>query len=66
VNAGSFYLGLPASNDAAPSGGYIPPGDLTGKVIPDISGIGRYGGIMLWSCYYDVQNNYSGQVKGSV
>jgi chitinase len=66
VNAGSFYLGLPASNDAAPSGGYIPPGDLTGKVIPDISGIGNYGGIMLWSRYYDVQNNYSAQVKGSV
>ncbi|RCV26514.1 hypothetical protein SETIT_5G251600v2 [Setaria italica] len=65
VTAGSFYLGLPASNDAAGSG-YIAPGDLTGKVIPDIQSIGSYGGIMLWSRFYDVQKNYSGQVKGSV
>jgi chitinase len=67
VNAGKFYLGLPASKAAAPSGGYIPPGDLTGKVLPDIKGIGNYGGIMLWNRYYDVQNSdYSGKVKGSV
>jgi chitinase len=46
VNAGKFYLGLPAAKAAAPSGGYIPPGDLTGKVLPDIKGIGNYGGIM--------------------
>ncbi|OEL32279.1 Acidic endochitinase [Dichanthelium oligosanthes] len=65
VTARSFYLGLPASTDAAGSG-YIPPGDLTGTVIPAIQGIGNYGGIMLWSRFYDVQNNYSGQVKGSV
>jgi chitinase len=65
VTAGSFYLGLPASTGAAGSG-YIEPGDLTGKVIPDISSIGSYGGIMLWSRFYDVQNNYSGQVKGNV
>lgn len=65
VTAGSFYLGLPASTDAA-SNGYIQPSDLTGTVIPDIQGIGKYGGIMLWSRFYDVQNNYSGQVKGGV
>ncbi|KAJ1284616.1 hypothetical protein BS78_03G218400 [Paspalum vaginatum] len=60
--AGSFYLGLPASTAAAGSG-YIQPSDLTGTVIPAIQGIGKYGGIMLWSRFYDVQNNYSGQVK---
>ncbi|KAF8695908.1 hypothetical protein HU200_036784 [Digitaria exilis] len=65
VQAGSFYLGLPASPEAAGSG-YIQPGDLTGTVIPAINGIGSYGGIMLWSRYYDVLNNYSGQVKGGV
>ncbi|CAO2178921.1 unnamed protein product [Urochloa humidicola] len=66
VKAGSFYLGLPASKEAAGSG-YIEPSDLTGTVIPAIQNVGSYGGIMLWSRFYDVQNNnYSGQVKGSV
>nr|ABW75909.1 class III chitinase [Bambusa oldhamii] len=65
VKAGSFYLGLPASQDAA-SGGYVPPGDLTSTVLPGVKGVGSYGGIMLWNRYYDVQNNYSSQVKDSV
>ncbi|KAG2599571.1 acidic endochitinase Pun g 14, amyloplastic-like [Panicum virgatum] len=68
VRAGSFYLGLPASEEAAGSG-YIPPGDLTGTVLPAVQGVGGgYGGIMLWSRYYDVLKNpnYSDQVKGSV
>ncbi|RLM93600.1 hypothetical protein C2845_PM08G21120 [Panicum miliaceum] len=67
VRAGSFYLGLPAFFEAAGSG-YIAPGDLTGTVLPAVQGVGGggYGGIMLWSRYYDVPNNYSGQVKGSV
>ncbi|KAL6845354.1 hypothetical protein ACP4OV_024849 [Aristida adscensionis] len=68
VQAGSFYLGLPASNAAAGSG-YIQAGDLTGKVIPAIKGVGNYAGIMLWSRYYDVQNPtgvYSSQVKSGV
>lgn len=65
VQAGSFYLGLPASQDAAGSG-YVPPGDLTSTVLPGVKGVGNYGGIMLYSRYYDVLNNYSGQVKDSV
>ncbi|GJM93665.1 hypothetical protein PR202_ga10247 [Eleusine coracana subsp. coracana] len=65
VSAGSFYLGLPAATDAAGSG-FIPASDLTGKVIPDISSIGNYGGIMLWSRFYDARDNYSGQVKAGV
>ncbi|KAL5222650.1 hypothetical protein ABZP36_027363 [Zizania latifolia] len=65
VTAGSIYLGLPASPDAAGSG-YIPPSDLTSAVLPGVKGASNYGGIMLWSRYYDVQNNYSGQVKDSV
>ncbi|KAL5219796.1 hypothetical protein ABZP36_024509 [Zizania latifolia] len=67
VKAGSFYLGLPASPDAATSGGYIPPGELTSKVLPGVKGAAsNYGGIMVWNRYYDVQNKYSSQVKGSV
>ncbi|XP_066314668.1 acidic endochitinase-like [Miscanthus floridulus] len=65
VTAGSFYLGVPASTQAAGSG-YIDPGTLTGTVIPAIQGVGKYGGIMVWNRFYDVQNNYSSQVKGSV
>ncbi|TVU35680.1 hypothetical protein EJB05_17581 [Eragrostis curvula] len=65
VNAGKFYLGLPASTDAA-SNGYIPPDQLTGTVLPAVKGVGSYGGIMLWDRYNDGKNNYSGQVKGSV
>ncbi|KAG0538766.1 hypothetical protein BDA96_03G264900 [Sorghum bicolor] len=65
VTAGSFYLGLPASTQAAGSG-YIEPGTLTGTVLPAIKGVGKYGGIMVWNRFYDVQNNYSAQVKDSV
>ncbi|KAJ1298538.1 hypothetical protein BS78_01G461100 [Paspalum vaginatum] len=65
VKAGSFYLGVPASKDAA-TNGYIEPADLTGTVIPAIRDIGSYGGIMVWNRYFDVQNSYSGQVKAGV
>ncbi|KAL6615732.1 hypothetical protein ACP70R_038002 [Stipagrostis hirtigluma subsp. patula] len=67
VTAGSFYLGLPAAPTGAAGSGFIEPSDLTVKVIPAINGIGNYGGIMLWSRYYDVQYNvYSSQVKSGV
>ncbi|XP_078164956.1 hevamine-A-like [Carex rostrata] len=61
----NVFLGIPASTDAAGSG-YIPPNDLTSQVLPAIKGSSKYGGIMLWNRYYDLQNNYSAQVKGSV
>ncbi|XP_078151634.1 hevamine-A-like [Carex rostrata] len=61
----NIFLGIPASTDAAGSG-YIPPNDLTSQVLPAIQGSSKYGGIMLWNRYYDLENNYSAQVKGSV
>ncbi|XP_078151330.1 hevamine-A-like [Carex rostrata] len=61
----NVFLGIPASTDAAGSG-YIPPNDLTSQVLPAIQGSSNYGGIMLWNRYYDLENNYSAQVKGSV
>ncbi|XP_078151216.1 hevamine-A-like [Carex rostrata] len=61
----NVFLGIPASSSAAGSG-YIPPNDLTSKVLPAIKGSSKYGGIMLWNRYYDLQNNYSAQVKSSV
>lgn len=65
VTASSFFLGLPASSDAAGSG-YIPPDVLTSEVLPAIKTTAKYGGIMLWSRYYDLMNNYSATVNGSV
>lgn len=65
VQAANIFMGLPASSDAAGSG-YIPPDVLTSQVLPAIKGSAKYGGIMLWNRYYDVQNGYSAAVHGSV
>ncbi|XP_020579199.1 acidic endochitinase-like [Phalaenopsis equestris] len=66
VKASAFFVGLPASQDAAPSGGYIPPSNLVSQVLAAVSMSSTYGGIMLWSRYYDLLNGYSDAVKGSV
>ncbi|CAI8589787.1 unnamed protein product [Vicia faba] len=59
----TVFLGLPASPNAAPSGGYIPPVDLLTKVLPFIKHTPNYGGVMLWDRFNDVGNNYSNQIK---
>ncbi|KAK3428587.1 acidic endochitinase [Eucalyptus grandis] len=63
--AGKIFLGLPASTEAA-NNGFIPASDLTSKVLPAIKGSAKYGGVMLWSKYYDDQTGYSSSIKGSV
>jgi chitinase len=50
----TVFMGLPASPDAAPSGGYIPPNDLISKVLPIIKPTSNYGGVMLWDRVHDV------------
>ncbi|GJN18007.1 hypothetical protein PR202_gb05118 [Eleusine coracana subsp. coracana] len=60
----SIFLGLPASSDAAPAGGYIAPEDLVSRVLPVVNGSANYGGIMLWSRYYDMVNGYSAKLLG--
>ncbi|XP_072995763.1 acidic endochitinase-like [Typha latifolia] len=65
VPAANIFLGLPASSDAAGSG-YITPDDLTSKVLPVVKGSSKYGGVMLWNRFYDVQNGYSNAIRGSV
>nr|GMD26891.1 acidic endochitinase-like [Ipomoea batatas]GMD45083.1 acidic endochitinase-like [Ipomoea batatas]GME02993.1 acidic endochitinase-like [Ipomoea batatas]GME21251.1 acidic endochitinase-like [Ipomoea batatas] len=60
---GTLYLGLPAAPEVAPSGGYIPPDILISDVLPEIKGTPIYGGVMLWSRYYDIITNYSSQIK---
>ncbi|CAL9131063.1 unnamed protein product [Musa textilis] len=65
TNVSKVFLGLPASPQAAGSG-YVAPDGLINNVLPLIKGSEKYGGIMLWSRYYDVLNNYSAQVKDYV
>ncbi|KAI6672414.1 hypothetical protein NL676_000320 [Syzygium grande] len=65
VNAGKMFLGLPASSEAAGSG-YVPPNVLTSQILPVIKKSAKYGGVMLWSKYYDDKNGYSVSIKSSV
>ena len=65
VPAKQIFLGLPASPEAAGSG-LIPADDLKSDVLPLIKSAGKYGGIMLWSKYYDDQDGYSSSVKSDV
>ncbi|KAJ1381408.1 Glycoside hydrolase family 18, catalytic domain [Sesbania bispinosa] len=63
IQAGQVFLGLPASQDAAGSG-YIPSDVLISDVLPAINDSPKYGGVMLWSKFYD--NGYSSAIKSSV
>ncbi|XP_054809881.1 hevamine-A-like [Prosopis cineraria] len=65
VPANKIFLGLPASTKAAGSG-FIPVSDLTSKVLPAIKGSAKYGGVMLWSRYFDLQTGYSSSIKNYV
>ncbi|EEF49015.1 hevamine-A [Ricinus communis] len=65
INAGKIFLGLPAAPQAAGSG-YIPPDVLTSQILPQIKTSPKYGGIMLWSKFWDDQNGYSSSVLDSV
>ncbi|XP_015878149.3 acidic endochitinase-like [Ziziphus jujuba] len=53
-----LFLGLPAAPAAAGSG-YVPVDVLQNQLLPAVRNTPKYGGVMLWSRYYDVQNNYS-------
>ncbi|KAI4319973.1 hypothetical protein MLD38_033503 [Melastoma candidum] len=65
VNAGKIFMGLPAA-PAASGSGYIPPNVLTSRILPVIKKSAKYGGVMLWSKYYDDQNGYSNAIRSSV
>ena len=65
IPAKKIFLGLPAAPDAAGSG-FIPVSDLTTKILPAIKGSAKYGGVMLWSKYYDDQSGYSSSIKSHV
>ncbi|KAL2520554.1 Acidic endochitinase [Forsythia ovata] len=65
IPASEIFLGLPASPEAAGSG-FVPANDLTSQVLPAIKGSAKYGGVMLWSKYYDDQSGYSASIKNDV
>ncbi|KAB2597782.1 hevamine-A-like [Pyrus ussuriensis x Pyrus communis] len=65
IQATKIFLGLPAAPDAAGSG-FIPVNDLISNVLPAIKGSPKYGGVMLWSKYYDDQDKYSSSIKSHV
>ncbi|KAK4845844.1 hypothetical protein QYF36_009780 [Acer negundo] len=64
VTATQFLLGLPASPEAARSG-FIPKDVLISQVLPLIKKTPKYGGVMLWSKYYDL-TGYSSAIKSHV
>nr|XP_019068827.1 acidic endochitinase-like [Solanum lycopersicum] len=65
IPATNIFLGLPAAPAAAGSG-FIPANDLISQVLPSIKNSTKYGGVMLWSKYYDDQTNYSSSIKSDV
>ncbi|XP_073306303.1 hevamine-A-like [Primulina huaijiensis] len=65
VNARRIFLGLPAAPQAAGSG-FIPSDVLIGQILPLIKRSRKYGGVMLWSKYWDDQSGYSTSIVRSV
>ncbi|XP_075473678.1 hevamine-A-like [Primulina tabacum] len=65
IPATKIFLGLPAAPDAAGTG-FVPVSDLISKVLPKIKGSKKYGGVMLWSKYYDDESGYSSSIKSHV
>ncbi|KAI9114126.1 hypothetical protein K1719_014776 [Acacia pycnantha] len=65
VQAVKVFLGVPASEEAA-NGGFIPADMMTAQVLPKIKESAKYGGVMIWNRFYDLQNKYSDAIKGSI
>ncbi|XVE77221.1 hypothetical protein DITRI_Ditri13aG0044200 [Diplodiscus trichospermus] len=65
IKADKFFVGLPASRAAAGSG-YVPSNDLRTQLLPFVKGTSKYGGVMLWDRYNDLQSGYSSKIKDSV
>ncbi|VVA11219.1 Hypothetical predicted protein [Prunus dulcis] len=65
IKAGLIFLGLPAAPEAAGSG-FIPATVLNSEVLPVIKKSPKYGGVMLWSKFYDDQSGYSSSIIENV
>ncbi|KNA12331.1 hypothetical protein SOVF_126800 [Spinacia oleracea] len=66
ANAGLIFLGLPAGVDAATSGGYVPVDVVVTEVLPEIMEGPKFGGVMVWSRYYDEKTGYGAAIKGGL
>ncbi|KAL9251237.1 Acidic endochitinase-like protein [Drosera capensis] len=60
-----LFMGLPAATEAAGSG-FIPANVLTSQVLSVIKKTRKYGGVMLFSRYYDTLTGYSKAIIDSV
>ncbi|KAL6131028.1 hypothetical protein ACLB2K_069406 [Fragaria x ananassa] len=65
IDARFFFVGLPASQAAAGSG-YVPSNDMINQVLPFVKMSGKYGGVMLYDRFQDIQTGYSTQIQGSI
>lgn len=60
-----IFLGLPAAPAAAGSG-FVPPEVVTSQILPVIKKSPKYGGVMLWSRFFDGQTGFSSAIKSFV
>lgn len=65
LKAKKLFLGLPAATQAAGSG-FIPADVLTSDILPVIRKSPKYGGVMLWSKFWDDQSGYSSSIVSNV
>ncbi|XP_058769850.1 hevamine-A-like [Vicia villosa] len=65
IQYGEVFLGLPAAKGAA-GNGFIPAGVLTSEILQVIQDTSKYGGVMLWSRYFDERTGYSASIIDSV
>ncbi|KAG0542568.1 hypothetical protein BDA96_02G115500 [Sorghum bicolor] len=57
ADAWKQWLSIRQTSPEAAGSGFIPADDLKSQVLPLIKSSGKYGGIMLWSKYYDDQDD---------
>ena len=65
IDAEKVFFGVPAAAGAVYSGGYIAPKVLITEVLPSIKNSSMYGGVMLWSRYWDNTIGYSDAINKS-
>ncbi|XP_021911366.1 hevamine-A-like [Carica papaya] len=65
IDARYFFVGLPGSPQAAKSG-YATPHQICKEILPEIRKSKKYGGVMIWSRYWDkISPEIINCVKGS-
>ncbi|KAG5017365.1 hypothetical protein JHK85_023501 [Glycine max] len=63
LTTGLFDISLEDAWKQVAGSGFIPSADLISKVLPAIKGSAKYGGVMMWSRYYDAQSGYSSSIR---